>query len=307
MQFNWKKHGLIFSKPQMPDWACAGALTPTPFNLNAETIRVYCGFRDNEGVSRIGYVDLCSENPSIVKRVSKKPVLDTGRSGCFDDNGVILGDVLKAPNGEIRMYYVGFQLVKNVKFLAFSGLATSSDGENFTRVSEAPILDRAKNGVMINAIHSVRFENDKWRIWHAMGDGWQNIAGTDYPQYNIWHSYSNDGLTFESNPQLCVDNKDNEYRIGRPSVYKFDDQFFMLFTSGSKTGEDYFPGLATSPDGIEWTRNDNALNLTLGSEGSFDSKHLCYPRLFKSNNSLWAVYNGNNMGQDGFGLLEMVN
>ncbi|XTO85935.1 hypothetical protein K4E85_03490 [Campylobacter coli] len=51
----------------------------------------------------------------------------------FDDNGVILGDVLRIEN-KIYMYYVAFQLVEKAKFLAFSGLAISSDNrENFSK------------------------------------------------------------------------------------------------------------------------------------------------------------------------------
>ena len=46
-------------------------------------------------------------------------------------------------------------LAKKVKFLAFSGLAISSDLEMFNRVSDVPILDRTDLGLFINAIHSV--------------------------------------------------------------------------------------------------------------------------------------------------------
>ena len=33
-------------------------LWPTPFDLNNDTIRLYCGFRDHHGISRIGYIDV---------------------------------------------------------------------------------------------------------------------------------------------------------------------------------------------------------------------------------------------------------
>jgi predicted GH43/DUF377 family glycosyl hydrolase len=306
MEFKWKKYGLIFNDSMLPNWAKNSALTPTPIQISNDIIRIYCGFRDKDGVSRIGYVDLSAYDPSKVIAVSQEPVLDVGRSGCFDDNGVILGDVIKDDSGKYRMYYVGFQLVKNVKFLAFSGLAISQDGEHFKRVSEVPILDRAKGATTIRAIHSVIKDSNEWRIWYAVGSDWQDINGVDYPKYNIWHTTSKDGIEFSNSGQLCVDVAADEYRIGRPSVYKIDEGYMMFYTKGGVGGEDYFPGVAFSRDGIKWERDDSKLNLALGLQSQFDSEHLCYPRLFEVNDRRWIVYNGNNMGQEGFGLAELI-
>lgn len=307
MEFKWEKHGLVFDQSMLPDWADSSALTPTPIQISPEKVRVYCGFRDQEGISRIGYVDLSADDPTQVLNVSKKPVLDVGRAGCFDDNGVILGDVVLDEDGNFRMYYVGFQLVKKAKFLAFTGLAISSDGgESFKRVSEAPVLDRSNGATTIRAVHSISNENGLWKAWYAVGDGWQDINGIDYPKYNIWYTTSEDGIHFSKPGTLCVDVEGDEYRIGRPSVYKQDAGYFMFYTKGGVTGEDYFPGVAFSDDGISWSREDDRLSLELGDRDDFDSRHLCYPRFFESNGRKWIVYNGNDMGIDGFGLAELI-
>src|SRR3990167_6130982 len=97
----WKKIGHVFSPDGKTGWRKNSALTPTPFLLNDQIIRVYAGFRDDEGISRIGYVDVDSQDPTKVLSISENPVLDRGRDGCFDDNGVILGDVVRC-NGCIR-------------------------------------------------------------------------------------------------------------------------------------------------------------------------------------------------------------
>lgn len=302
---NWKKLGLVFSQDGSVPWRRNSALTPTPVLLNDQVIRIYAGFRDDEGVSRIGYVDVDSSDPTRVINVSDSPVLDCGRDGCFDDNGVILGDVVRTGDS-FRMYYVGFQLVKKAKFLAFTGLAESRDGgRTFHRVSEAPVLDRSTEGNMIRAVHTALFENGMWKIWYAVGDDWQSIGGTPYPKYNIWYSESLDGIVFPDKGILCVDVQGDEYRIGRPSVYRTNDGYMMFYTKGKVSGEDYFPGVAYSSDGINWERKDEMLGLTLGS-GGFDSRHLCYPRLVEVGNRTFCFYNGNNMGVEGFGVAELV-
>ena len=297
---HWIKQGFIYGPDGTLPWARHTVLTPTPLLVDEQTIRVYAGFRDDKGVSRIGYVDLDAQDPQRVKDVSQEPVLDVGRAGAFDDNGVILGDLIRV-GSEIRMYYVGFQLVSQVKFLAFTGLAVSRDGgETFQRHSEAPVLDRSNKGLYIRAIHSIIQENDKFRIWYACGNGWENIAGTSYPQYHIRYIESSNGIDFDGEGQLCIDVEGSEYRIGRPRVYRHQDRYVMHYTRGTIQG-DYLAGYAESSDGIHWERKDDELGIGLSSIG-WDSRHLCYPAVLSCSGKTYMFYNGNDMGKDGFGF-----
>ncbi|WP_198665384.1 hypothetical protein [Paraburkholderia kururiensis] len=297
---HWEKLGAVFhTATQGKPWMKNSALTPTPFRLDDRTIRVYAGFRDEAGVSRIGYVDVDAEDPRHVLHVADAPVLDIGRNGCFDDNGVILGDVVRGPRG-VYMFYVGFQLVAKAKFLAFSGVALSTDGgHSFARLSESPILDRAAGQSTIGAIHTARFENGRWRLWYASGDDWEIIDGKPFPQYHIRYVEADDLLDVPRRGDLCVDVRGSEYRIGRPRVYVMGGEHVMYYTKGTREG-DYFPGLARSPDGRRWTRHDDQLGIALSATG-WDSQTLCYPALITVRNDTYMFYNGNNMGYDGFG------
>ena len=299
----WVKKGFIYGPDGTMPWAQHTALTPTPILLDEETIRVYAGFRDEFGVSRIGFVDLESNSPNIIKRVSTHPALDIGGNGAFDDNGVILGDVIRV-NNEIRMYYVGFQLVSKVKFLAFSGLAISKDGgDTFERYSHAPIMDRANESLFIRAVHSIVKIGNKFHIWYASGNEWEIINNTPYPQYRIRHAISDDGLNIDAEGEICVDVEGLEYRIGRPRVFQLNNKFFMHYTRGTTDGQ-YLAGLAESIDGIHWNRIDSELGITL-SESGWDSRHLCYPALLEVRGKIYMFYNGNDMGKEGFGYAEL--
>lgn len=300
----WEKKGLIY-KPNYDkeDWRYSSALTPTPIKLDDSTIRVYFGARDIMGVSRIGYVDLDAANPSHILKVSTKPVLDIGTPGCFDDNGVILGDILKFEN-KLYMFYVGFQKVEKVKFLAYSGLAISYDnGESFMRESNTPILDRADEGLYIRAIHSVRYENNVFKIWYSVGNHWEFIDGIPFPAYHIKYLESSDLKLFAKEGINCIVPQNNEYRIGRPRVYKNDQNYIMYYTVGA-LDKSYLAGMAYSKDGINWIREDAKIGITLSPSG-WDSQTLCYPSLYKDGNKTYLFYNGNNMGADGFGYAQL--
>ena len=306
MSRKWEDKGLVYVPPFDGSWKDNSALTPTPIIIKENEIRVYCGFRDTEGVSRIGYVDLEGNNPKNIIRISGKPVLEVGEPGMFDDNGIILGDVISVKK-KILMYYVGFQLVNNVKFLAYSGLAISEDnGETFSRFSPTPIMDRSDEAIYIRAIHSVLFENGVYKIWYSTGSVWKKIGNKNYPCYDINYIETIDGLSFSMKGIKCIlNNKSNkEYRIGRPRVYRLEDVYIMNFTYGTTDGL-YQVGQAISIDGINWNRNDNSFNLRPGNS-DWSSRHLCYPSRIKTINNEFIFFNGNDMGINGFGFAELI-
>jgi predicted GH43/DUF377 family glycosyl hydrolase len=304
----WQKIGLIISAQKLNlDWCQKGLLTPTPVLLNKNTIRVFAGFRDQLGVSRIGYVDVSSKDPSKILAVSQRPVLDIGKPGRFDDAGVILGHVIKIKN-KFHMYYVGFQIPTKAKFLAFTGLSISKDLKNFERVGEVPILDRTEHGIFINALHSLVKYKNKFIGFVACGSGWEKINDLFYPKYEIYRVTSVDGVKFNQDYKLVVPNnkKNKEYRIGRPSVFLHARKYYMYFTKGTNSGKDYFPGLATSSSDLKvWKRDDSKLNLELGPD-SFDNQHLCYPRYIETPYGIYLFYNGNNMGLEGIAAARLV-
>ena len=300
----WQKKGLVFATARqgVGGWMHHSALTPTPWRLDDERIRVYAGFRDAEGVSRIGYVDVLADDPTVVVKVSREPALDVGRGGCFDDNGIILGDVVHGPGG-LHLFYVGFQRVARAKFLAFTGLAVSSDGgEHFRRVQETPILDRAPGRSTIAAVHSAACEQGRWKLWYAVGDDWEQLGGQPFPRYHIRYVETADLGAIPREDHVCLLPRGDEYRIGRPRVYLLGGRQLMYFTRGNRGGE-YFPGLAVSDDGIHWQRRDEELGLALSAHG-WDSRTICYPALLAQSDRLLMFYNGNDMGVDGFGVAE---
>ena len=300
----WKKLGLVYGPSGFADWAQHSALTPTPILLNDDTLRIYAGFRDAKSVSRIGWVDVDAHNPTRVINVCKSPALDIGQPGCFDDNGLILGDVLRIED-RFRMYYVGFQLVHGVKFLAFTGAAESADGgDTFTRLSQAPILDRADEGLCIRAIHTVMRQPDHFRIWYSVGNDWEIIDGKPFPRYHICTMDSADGLTFARKGTVCITGDLPEYRHGRPRVWHDVRGYHMLFTYGATTGA-YLPGYAHSANGILWQRDDTQVGMSVSTEG-WDSRTLCYLAPIQVGDKCYAVYNGNDMGKAGFGIAELV-
>ncbi len=302
----WEKKGLIYNVDERVKFATNTVITPNPFLLNEEIIRVYCGFRDDEGRSRIGFVDVKASNPSEIVKVSDRPVLDIGEPGMFDDNGMILGDVLRVDE-KIYMYYVGFQIPAKAKFIACSGLAISTDGGNtFERVRKTPVGGRVPNAPFGRCIHSVLYEKGLFRIWYSVIYGWEYINGRPYPAYDIRYVESEDGIHINDEDGVhCIACQGNEYRIGRPRVIKRnDDEYEMRYTFDTRDKE-YISGLAFSKDGIHWTRRDEEAGL-IKSEKGWDSEMACYPVEIDTKYGTYLFYDGNGMGATGFGYAKLI-
>lgn len=300
------KKGRIYDVDNRIDWATNSVLTPNPFLLDDDTIRVYASFRDDYGVGRIGYIDVRASNPKEIVRISQKPVLDIGEDGMFDDNGMLLGDVIRVGD-DIYMYYVGFQIPKKAKFITCSGLAISHDGgETFERVQQTPIAGRVPNAPFGRCIHTVLYDRGIFRIWYSVIQGWHYVNGKPYPKYDIRYVESKDGMhIFDDEGILCLPVGENEYRIGRPRVIKRDDKHYEMRFTADTYDKQYISGIAYSSDGIHWDRHDEDGLLKPSKEG-WDSEMACYPVELETQYGTYLFYDGNGMGATGFGYAELI-
>lgn len=286
----WVKKGLIYRRP---------ALQPTPLVMPDGTIRIFVGFRDKRGVSRVGYIDVSSTDPAKILSVSKKPVLDVGAPGAFDDNGVVPCAIV-SKGKKLYLYYAGYQLGHHVRFMAYSGLAISDNGGNsFTRYANVPILERSDDEYLFRAIHSILYEKGKWRVWYGAGNHFIQGKEKTLPVYDIRYMESRDGIHFPNKGKTVITVTKDEYRVGRPYVRKTATGYEMYFGYSTKKIP-YRLTYATSRDGIHWKRDNSALGLTY-AKGDFDSTMSAYPAVVTTQGHTYLFYNGNEYGKMGIG------
>lgn len=300
----WEKKRLIYCPDGSMSWAIHTALQPTPLQINDSTIRVFLGFRDANGIGRVGFVDVCADNPKEVMGVSPRPCLDIGMPGAFDDNGVVPCAVVRR-NEEMYLYYAGYQLGHKVRFLVFSGLAISIDGgETFKRYSQVPITDRSDDETLFRVIHSIIYDEGTWKAWYGAGSEFLLGVNKTLPCYNIRYMESHDGISFPRKGKVVIDIGDDEHRVGRPYVLKINNEYKMFFGAGSEENP-YRLAYAESQDGIYWTRKDDKLGMELSDQG-WDSQMMAYPAVLDCKNKVFMFYNGNDYGRTGFGYAELL-
>jgi hypothetical protein len=299
----WDKIGLIFDpRKQGLEWMTTHAQNPMPEHLGAGIYRVYFATRDAQNRSRGGFFVFDIRRPFDVIECSARPLIDLGQLGTFDDSGVMPSGLVDFLDSRY-LYYTGWSRTVDVPFAFHVGLVVSKDGgKTYERRNLAPVLGRNPHDPYITGAPFVLAESGTLTMWYISGTKWEKDAAGGKPKhfYTIKRAESTDGVTWQTNSDLCLEYETQEYAIARPIVRKVKDQYEMWFTfrGGANT---YRLGLAKSKDGRTWTRDPAPIGIDVSANG-WDSEMICYGHPFEHDGKLYAVYNGNSYGSTGVGL-----
>ena len=294
----WRKNGRIFSPTGQYPWVITHGMLPVADNIKDDLFRIYFSGRDILNRSRIGYIEIDIHDPNKILCMSEHPVLDLGKLGAFDDNGVSPTWIVNHDNKKY-LYYFGWNIGSSVRAAEVSGLAISEDGgKTFNRHSAAPIIDRTNTEpYTILVISCILIENGIWRMWYDSADEWTN---KNLPKYNIKYAESTDGIHWQRAGLVSVDYMyPGESRVSRASIVKEDGLYKMWYCFAIGSGG-YKMGYAESEDGFKFRRMDDKVGIDVSEKG-WDSEMICYPYVFQHEGGKIMLYCGNGYGKTGFG------
>jgi len=302
----WLKKGLIWKPNKDKWWNKKYGILPVPYFFEEKNIlRIYFGSADIKNDSRITYIDVSPDDPSIIIYESPKPIVDIGEIGTYDDSGIVPSCAVKI-NNKIYLYTVGFQRCEKVPYMLFPGLAISDiEGKKFKKHTQSPIIPRNSFRPTSHGAPCVLKIENKYKMWHWFSDKWIRIEDKLYLNYKIGYAESNDGLVWEPRDTECISPNTNigEFAVARPWVI-YENGFYQMWYSIRSKEKLYRIGYAESNDGINWTRKDNITGIDISNEG-WDSEMICYPSIIKVKNKTYLFYNGNENGATGFGFAEL--
>lgn len=303
----WEKLGLVRSVDPAAPNAPTRVMVPTPIMRGIDTIRVFVTVCDQQNVGRPHYVDLDARNPVRVLGISAGPVMDVGRSGSFDERGVVAAQVLPAEDGRLLMYYSGFQKAEDVRYRIFMGLAASNDGgESFQRVQEEPILGPTATETTFRCAPFVMKTASGFAMWYVAGSSWETVRGKQVPRYSLKYLESADGIHWPATGTPCMALGEDEHGFGRPWIEVDAQGTWHLFYSIRVCSlAAYRLGYATSRDGLDWTRRDAELGLE-PTPGSFDADGMSYSAIIRAHGTTYCFYNGSDFGREGFAAARLA-
>jgi hypothetical protein len=294
----WEKLGLIYCPSGEMDWTQSHAAVPVAEHIEGDIFKVYFSSRDKNNRSSTGFVVIDINRPGKIIELSSTPVLVPGELGEFDDSGA-MGAWIAKYNGVSYFYYIGWNLGVTVPFRNSIGLAVSTNGQTYSRISSGPIVDRTMSEPHFCASCCVIPDVDVWRMWYLSCTGWSIKNNFPVHSYHIKYAESENGVDWKRDGYVSINySSHEEYAISRPSVIREKDTWKMWY---SYRGQTYRIGYAESLDGRKWKRFDNLSGIDVSAAG-WDSEMIEYPFVLDHNGQRYMFYNGNGYGKSGFGL-----
>ncbi len=278
-------------------WASASCVTKSPLK---EHYNLFITGRDSKGRGQLGKAILNIERKEIVK-IEPMALCSLGEKGAFDDNGMTYPYPLEVDN-QLYLYYTGWQLGAQVPWINGLGLLCSEDGIHFKRYSRAPIFHRNNEDFIGIGSSAVIYDEGKYKLWYTSIRNWAKDPRDHKHHYYIKYAESDNGIDWSPLQKVCINFAGNdEYAIAKPSVIKYKDHYFMWY---SYRGEYYKIGFAISKDGINWVRKDHLLGLDRTSD-HWSNEMVCYSYVFRHQDHLYMLFNGNGYGRSGLGIAEI--
>lgn len=318
MSSRWKPLGKIYDPALHPmDFAPEGyAQSPQTLVLK-DRVRIYFSTRARDAVgkfvSNVAYVDFDRELRKIIGH-AKKPVIALGGLGCFDEHGIFPFNVLR--DGErVMAFTTGWNRRLSVSTDAAIGLAISTDGgTSFEKIGTGPVLAPCLHEPFLVGDAFVLSNQQRLHMWYVHGTRWiADVSGGPAERvYKIAHAQSADGIAWQRDGrQIIADSLGPDECQALPTVIEHQGVYHMMFCYRAAVGfrnrrdRAYRLGHAWSENLTHWHRDESEWVLDRPSKG-WDSQMMCYPHLFRVDQQIYLLYNGNEFGRHGFGIAQLI-
>jgi predicted GH43/DUF377 family glycosyl hydrolase len=263
---------------------------------NADSLRYEMWFTAGAQISFPYTIGFAKSVDGITWEVySSNPVLSP-EAGKWDAYTVLAPYVIRE-NGQYKMWYTG---CATAQLLYRIGYATSSDGINWARHTSNPVFEpgTANWESASVAYGCIMPYANGYKMWYSGGSSsWSETA--------IGYATSLDGITWErytGNPVLLSGTSGQwDHIVFGPRVLYIDNSYYMYYTGEINLYQSDKIGLATSSDGLVWTKYP--YNPVLNpSTGQWDGSRIILGSVFMENNTFKMHYSGTNGSSFSIGL-----
>lgn len=300
----WIQRGVVYTPDGKKAWSRTHAQSPAALEINGR-IRVYFGTRDQDNRSRTSFVELDRHDPTKLLYVHDRPVIDLGKPGTHDEDGVLASHVIPVGD-ELWMYYGGVSRGGSVPYRMSIGLARSRDGGlTFERMYAGPVVDRTPDEPYMTMAPYVLRTGSGWRMWYGSGIRWVQGEDKYEPVYIIKTAQSADGMRWVQPNHTCIQPLGPTEANTRPAVLRTATGYEMWFcyrqSLDYRDGPgSYRIGHAVSTDGLAWTRSADQPGLAPTASG-WNAATMAYPSVIVIDGKKLMFHNGDGFGRTGFG------
>jgi len=187
------------------------------------------------------------------------PVMELGNPGEWDGGSAVTPDVIQVDD-TYYLFYVG--TITAFVEPSTIGFATSTNGITWTKSISNPIFAADGSGfdAAFVADPEIFYEDGEWTLYYGAAPS-PPITLHDYQIGRATASDPGGPWTRDENPVLTLGSSgewDSAFVLPT-SILRTSDGYTMYYSGGADffSAEDFMTGMATSPDGITWTKYDD--------------------------------------------------
>jgi predicted GH43/DUF377 family glycosyl hydrolase len=259
-QVTWQRFD---ANPIIPNFVSGGyAIDPVVlYDASARLYRMWFTAKQYGGPWSIYYA-ISSDGTTWFSYVNN-PVLQGG-SAAFESDGVVYAGIVY--NGsQYKMLYEGVQN----GFANAVGLATSSDGIEWTKSSSNPVLSADPAGwdsVRVGVSEAVHFDGSTYSLYYAGWNGSSTQVGLATSVDAVHWTRNSSGPVITAGAPGSWDEADVEPR----GMMVHGGLLYLFYTAQAPGAPRAAIGLATSTDGVTWAKYGGNPVLTGGGPASWD-------------------------------------
>ncbi len=164
--------------------------------------------------------------------------------------------------------------------------AESTDGFSWQIASQNPVLTAGEPGTWDSYTVGMGYLYKEDGIYYLY-----YVGTSDHPMYGmrqIGLATSSDGIFWTKNPNPILQANYSEYFLGVHGIIKKDGIYYMYYDSAPANNYEFVINLATSADGVNWTRYP--YNPIISPDQYWEGNSVRYPSIIEENNSFQMVY-----------------
>jgi len=193
-------------------------------------------------------------------------------------------------------------------------MVSHDDGVTFSRLGRGPVISNSLHEPYLIADACVLKIKDQYHCWYVFGTKWIKGENDSPPTriYKIGHATSADLFSWKRSGEPILESAyfDHLECQAMPTVRLIDGRFHMFYCVRNAYGfrdnpaSMYRLAYAVSEDGLTWKVSPSLSPFGKGKD-VWNCHMSCYPNFFEVAGTHFLLYNGNNFGQSGFGLLQL--
>lgn len=302
MKGHWRKLGRIYDPEARADRhpkLASHAANPLAVHLDGDVFRVFYSGRDRSNRSSVGAVDIDIKQRTVL-RDTAEPVLEHGPAGSFCADGISIGCAYEA-DGVRYVLFMGWQTPPDAHWRGDIGRIVLAADLSMRLEGNGPFLGAdERDPISLSYPWVIGDAARGYRMWYGSTVSWD--AGNSEMLHVLNAATSPDGHRWTREGQAVPSGIGMAQAFSRPTVLEAEGgNLEMWFSYRSGRGETYRIGRARSDDGTSWHLDLEGAGIT-PSETGWDSDMIEYPFVFRHDDAVYMLYNGNGYGRSGFGL-----